>query len=569
MISVSGKEWIQLQVDETKAAHVAQSWGTSWLVARLASTRVELCQMSNFLDPKLSRQIPDPMRMLGMEASVACLLEVLRKKQRICLFADYDVDGATSAAVLGRFLSALGAGYRIYVPDRITEGYGLSIAALKKIIPDSDCIITLDCGSASKEEIEYAISHKAKVIVLDHHAIAFAPSIETVVNPNRLDESGELSYLAAVGVTYLFVFAVARALKKASKLPEGFDLLELLDLVALGTVCDAVPLIGLNRAFIKQGLKIFKFRKNLGLKTLADICNLQGEVSTYHLGFVLGPRINAGSRVSAPDLGVRLLITNSQTEAAEIAFTLDACNTRRIQIEREMLGQAQSMAQSYASNSKLLLLGSADWHVGLIGIVASRIKDMYEKPTAIIAWQGSVGRGSCRSVVGFNFGSKLAAAKLLGIVDSGGGHAMAGGFSIQSGKIELLRSFLEAEAEKDQIKPGLVGYFDEFLSSEALTPKLLEDLKVVAPYGTGNRMPLFCLQGATLRHANSVGHHVCCTLEANGDRIKAFAFWQVGTALGSGLMANIGKRIALIISLQSSSWQGRERIECNIKDLIL
>lgn len=555
---ISGKKWIQRPADESRVTQISHFWGTSWLVARLVSYRVGFDEISTFLLPKVASHLPEPMEMLGMEEAVACFLEVLSKKQRVCIFADYDVDGATSAALLVRLLSALGLEHVVYVPDRITEGYGLSISALKKFICQVQCIIAVDCGSSSKEEIEFAASCGVKVIVLDHHAVASVPLNAAVVNPNRLDESGKLSYLAAVGVTYLFLFAIVRILRKRPNFPAEFDLLYLLDLVALGTVCDLVPLIGLNRTFVAQGLKVLRLRKNPGLRALADLAKVQGKLTSYHLGFVLGPRINAGSRVGDSSLGVKLL-TATSSNAMQIASLLEACNERRIAIERVMLSEASDMARSYPSSKKVLILGSQRWHAGLIGIVASRIKEIYEKPTAVIAWDGDFGKGSCRSVQGFNFGAKLFAAKLNGLICSGGGHYMAAGFTLESSKLGPLEEFLESEATNLASDP--ISYFDEFLTVDSLNAKLLEELEALAPYGISNQAPIFCLQGAIIKHACIVSKlHVCCSLESReGFKVRAFAFGHASTTLGRSLMSL--RSGCLMLSVGEGSF--------TIKDLIV
>jgi single-stranded-DNA-specific exonuclease len=566
MISVSGRKWLQRQIEESRVAQISNCWHTSWLVARLASYRANLEEMSDFLFPKIATQLPDPFGMLGMKEAVECFLEVLQKKQKVCIFADYDVDGATSAALLVKLLSALNVDHIVYVPDRINEGYGLSISALKKFIHQVHCIITVDCGSSSKDEIAFAKSHGVKVIVLDHHAVASIPSEAVVVNPNRLDESGKLSYLAAVGVVYLFLFAVLRSLRAGSHFPSELDLIYLLDLVALGTVCDAVPLIGLNRTFVTQGLKVMRLRKNIGIKALVDAANVKGKLSCYHLGFVLGPRINAGSRVGESSLGVQLLTSSSHTQASYIASHLEEYNLQRILIEKAMLEEAIHMAKSYSSRQKVLVLAKEGWHVGLIGIVASRIKDLYGKPVAIVSLSADFGKGSCRSIAGFNFGAKLLKAKLEGIICSGGGHYMAAGFTLERSKLHLLEEFLENEAAKDYIEPSLTSYFDEFISAESLDSKFLEALEVIAPYGSANPAPVFCLQNAKLKYASIVSDaHLCCTLEAGEKRLKAFAFGQAFTEIGMSLQASIGKSVCLMVSVK----EGLDGIpDCTIKDVI-
>ncbi len=575
MLSVLGKDWHSKEIDYCAITKVMNGYGVSQLVASLLIGRVALHDIANFLEPKIFRQMPDPFSLIDMEKAVYRFVSSIEKRECICIFADYDVDGATSAALLVRLLQHLNVEHFVYIPDRVKEGYGLSINAIEQILLRASCLITLDCGSSSYEEIAFAKSKGLDVIVIDHHmSDRLVMDAIAVVNPNRIDENSQLHYLAAVGVTYLFLVGVVSQLKKKAQylsLLEAFHLLGLLDLVALGTVCDVVPIVGLNRAFVSQGLKVVRMRTNLGIRTLIDCVKLHEYICSYHLGFVLGPRINAGGRVGRAHLGVKLLTVNCDTTAKQIALHLDEYNTQRRIIEIQALEEAQSMADQQTDKG-LLVIAKDGWHVGVIGIVASRLVEIYNVPVAVVSWVGDVGKASCRSVNGFDFGANILSAKAKGLLIAGGGHKMAAGFTVDKSNFEPLKAFLQQKFHALGAFQTFTRYFDATLTLESLNLDLLEQIQVLEPFGCGNPTPCFYLPNVQILYSKIVGKdHIYCILGLENDnkvRVAATAFGAMRNKMGSVLLGKIKASISAIVTLQRYSWAGNDSVRCVIKDLI-
>ena len=550
-------------------------YGVGQLVASLALSRVSLSEMSNFLEPKIVKQMPDPFSLLGMEKAVHRFIEAIENGECVCVFADYDVDGATSAALLVHLLKHLNVKHFVYIPDRSKEGYGLSINAVEQILQKASCLITLDCGSSSHEEISFAKSKGLDVIVIDHHmSDRVVVDAVAVINPNRIDENSQLQYLAAVGVTYLFLVGLVSRLKKKTRhsfLLESFHLLNLLDLVALGTVCDVVPIVGLNRAFVSQGLKVIRMRTNLGLRTLIDCANLHEYIRSYHLGFILGPRINSGGRVGEADLGVRLLTSSCSIAAKQIAIVLDEHNTQRRVIETKSIEEAQS-AVGQEEIKDLIVVAKDDWHVGVIGIMASRLVDIYNVPVAVVSWNGEVGKASCRSIDGFDFGATILSAKAKGLLLSGGGHKMAAGFSVSKSKFEELKTFLQQRFNKLNLPQHSVRHFDATLNLESLNLDLLDQVQMLEPFGCSNPMPCFYIKNVNVVYSKVVKEdHVYCVLGSqinNKVRTTAIAFGAMRNRIGSILLGKTKIPISVIVTLQKHSWSGNESVRCFIKDII-
>jgi single-stranded-DNA-specific exonuclease len=575
MLSILGKIWTKKEEDYSEIATVMNGYGVSQLVASLAINRVALAEMADFLEPRISKQMLNPFSLLDMEKAVVRFIKAIEKSECICLFADYDVDGATSAALLIHLLKHLNVEHFVYIPDRAKEGYGLSINAVEQILKRASCLITLDCGSSSYEEIAFAKSKGLDVIVIDHHmSDRLVTDAVAVVNPNRIDDTSQLQYLAAVGVTYLFLVAVVSHLKKKSSyssLLESFHLLSLLDLVALGTVCDVVPIVRLNRAFVSQGLKVIRMRTNLGLRTLIDCVNLHEYIRSYHLGFVIGPRINAGGRVGKSDLGVRLLTATCNSTAKQIATVLDEHNTQRKTIEMQAIEQAQSIVEQEQEKG-LIIVAKDSWHVGVIGIMASRLVEIYNVPVAVISWDGEIGKASCRSVSGFDFGATILSAKSMGLLLSGGGHKMAAGFSVNRSKFEELKVFLQKKFHNLGLTKTPVRHFDATLTLESLNLSLLDELHVLEPFGCGNPMPCFYLHNVHIVYSKIVRKdHVYCVLGVHSNskiRITAIAFGAMCNKMGSVLLAKTEESISVIVTVQKHSWSGNESVRCIIKDVI-
>ena len=588
--SFLGKRWEERLGDPRAALMLSQRLGLPEMVGRVLAARgVGPDQAERFLDPRLRDHLPDPSRLKDMDAAVERLAAAVMGGEGIAVFGDYDVDGATSAALLTRFLRAAGNAPRIYVPDRIAEGYGPNAEALLKLKAEGAAVVvTVDCGILAFEPLEAAAEAGLDMIVLDHHsAEPGLPRARAVVNPNRQDETplaedpGKLGYLAAVGVAFLVVVALNRALRAAGwydadTRPEP-DLMELLDLVALGTICDVVPLVGLNRALVAQGLKVMAGRGNTGLVALGEVAGLKERPDTYHAGFILGPRINAGGRVGESDLGARLLSTENAAEATEIAARLDGYNDERRAIEA--VAQEQAIEQVEAGQAAaggalegLVFVAGEGWHPGVIGIVAGRLKERYGLPALVLAVDSARGlaKGSGRSVPGVDLGNAVIAARQAGILESGGGHPMAAGLTLQAARVDELRAFLtprlRARLEAIQYRPALG--FDGALQPSGASFELLRQLERCGPFGTGVAQPRFALPAARLVRADVVGQgHLRCILTgADGGRLKGIAFRAMDSGLGAALQSRAGAPVHLAGKLRADTWAGPEAVQFVIED---
>ncbi len=530
----------------------------------------------SFLNPTLRALLPDPSHLRDMERAAERLAGAVKAGETIGIFGDYDVDGATSAALLIRFFRSVGAATELHIPDRAREGYGPNLPALLGLKSHgARCVITVDCGTTAFEVLEQAKAAGLDVVVVDHHiAEPKLPAAFALINPNRIDEGSPHRQLAAVGVAYLLVVALNRALRAKGwygTRPEP-DLLAWLDLVALGTVADVVPLTGLNRALVTQGLKVMARRGNLGLATLADIARIDSRPSAYHLGFVFGPRINAGGRVGQSDLGARLLSTEDADEASALALRLDALNLERQVIEAAVLDAAIEQVETRGiGNAPLVVAAAEGWHQGVIGIVASRLKERFGRPAAVVAIEGAIGKGSCRSIGGIDIGAAITAARQAGLLINGGGHAMAAGFTVEAERLVELAGFLmercapnAARAMESASGLSLDGIF----APEGATLELVRALDRLAPFGTGNAEPRFALANARLVRVDIVGKgHVRCLVTGAGTaRLKAIAFRSGGEPLGAALLARQGGSFHLAGRLRLNRWQERDEVEFHIDD---
>jgi single-stranded-DNA-specific exonuclease len=526
--SVLNKEWRLKEAPEKVVNRYMQLFSLSEIEARIIAARgIEEENLANFLDPKLRNLMPDPYHLLDMEKAVNRIVEAIIQGQKICIFGDYDVDGATSSALLKKFLYSIGCDVEIYIPDRMKEGYGPSPEAMTKLhLKGIKLVVTVDCGAMSYSAIDTANNLKLDVIVIDHHICAdILPKAFAIINPNRLDETTSYKYLAAVGVSFLFAIAIAQKLRKdgffeSKKISEP-DLLEYLDIVALGTVCDVMPLVGLNRAFVKQGLKMMAQRKNIGLKALSDIASIDSFPSCYHLGFVLGPRINAGGRVGESYLGSDLLSTDCEIKAMELARKLEDFNLQRRFIESEIIDAAIGMAALQSSDNCIMVSGP--WHPGVIGIIAGRIKELYNKPVAVVSVIDGIGKASCRSVYGVDFGRTLAEAKIHGLIEVGGGHAMAAGFTAKEEMLPRLKEFLNDEfgKYKDKILENKICEYDLELTSSGMSVELYNQIHSLAPFGNGNSEPFVKIDGLFVLKAHIVGEkHISCLLVPDRNSYK-------------------------------------------------
>lgn len=575
--SESGKRWNLRPYSEMEALALSQRLGLPGIVAQLLAARgYQTDTAEAFLNPTLRANLPDPYILKDMEKAVLRTAQAIVDKQNIVIFGDYDVDGATSSALLFRYFQQLGLNVRVYIPDRIDEGYGPNNTAFEALAQDgAQLIITVDCGTTSFGPLERAKSLGLDVVVIDHHtAEPKLPEAHAIVNPNRLDEpDNPLRHLAAVGMSFLLTVALNRHLRQSGffKSIKEPDLIELLDLVALGTVCDVMPLKGLNRAFVKQGLRVMAARKNLGLKTLSNITKIDSHPTTYHLGFVMGPRINAGGRVGEAGLGSLLLRTHDPIQAEEIALKLDEYNRVRKEIEQEVLNAAYAQADKQLS--PVILVADRGWHPGVIGIVAGRLKERYNRPSCVIALDNEgVGKGSARSVPGLDLGSMIHAAKQTGLLMAGGGHAMAAGLTIEESRIPELHTFLNDRSNQFMSKDNVpVIELDGVLNINSLTPELVHKIESLGPFGSGNPTPKFALTNLRIQKLDIFsGEHIRIIAgQLDNARITAMAFRAVSTELGQALINHRGYPVHLAGSLKLDSWMGTEKLQFMIEDAIV
>jgi single-stranded-DNA-specific exonuclease len=575
--SFGGRRWIARPSDERTALALAQGYDLPELVGRVLSARgIDLSTADAFLTPKLKSLLPDPSHLKDMDAAASRIARAIMESERVAVFGDYDVDGATSSALLRRFFRAAGSDLTVYIPDRIVEGYGPNAPALLRLKAEGiSLVVTVDCGVTSFDPLAAAADAGLEVVVIDHHAAEpRLPRAVAVVNPNRKDDASPHKTLAAVGVTYLLVVAVNRALRAAGwwndRRPAP-NLLNWLDIVALGTVCDVVPLIGLNRALVTQGLKIMAKRGNPGITALADLCKLNEKPDAWHAGFILGPRVNAGGRVGASDLGARMLSTDDPREAAEIARILDQHNTERRAIEAEVLEEAMIGVEAALEDLGGLVFAVGEgWHPGVIGIVAARLKERYNRAACVVALDNGIGKASGRSVRGVDLGAAVIAARHAGLLIAGGGHPMAAGFTASADRLPELKHFLASRIADQQVDGPLAPTLelDGMLSVGGATPDLVSLLARLGPFGTGNSEPRFALADARVVQASVVGeNHVRCILSGQGgERLKAIAFRTLDTDLGTALLKSGGSPMHIAGHLRPDNWQGRNDVQLMIED---
>jgi single-stranded-DNA-specific exonuclease len=571
--SFSGRRWVLKQADPVVERALAQDM--SPVLARLLAQRgITPEAAADYLSPKLKTLLPDPDVLKDMDKAVARVTAALAAGERIAVFGDYDVDGSTSAALLSDFLGALGTPPRVYIPDRMTEGYGPSPAAMQVLRAEGAAlVVTVDCGAAATAALEEARKVGLDVVVLDHHRVEVAPPALAHVNPNQPGDTSGLGHLCAAGVTFLFLVGLNRHLRESGfyeekKIAEP-DLRLFLDLVGLATVCDVVPLTGLNRAFVRQGLGQISTLSRPGLLALAGVAKAAPPFTPYHLGFVFGPRINAGGRVGRSSLGADLLTTRDGQAAGEFALQLDTHNRERQAIEKLILEEAIAMA-AMQDNSPFLLASAEGWHPGVVGIVAGRLKERFGKPAFVAGFEGGMGRGSARSIPGIDIGAIMRAAREEGVIESGGGHAMAAGFSLMQDQLEGFRKFLEQSFAG--VGPALAAA--EALEIDAVTSPgganlaLLAEIAAAGPYGAGNAEPLVALPDVRVAFADVVGQdHVKLRLTGgDGARLDAIAFRARNTGLGEGLLASRGRAIHVAGRLRQDDWGGVAKVQLEIQD---
>ena len=576
-ISVSGKNWILKRFNNEDLDFIKENFSLDEITSKLLSIRkIKKDEIISFLNPSIKNFLPNPNNLLDMNKSTFRTIKSIRNNEKIGIFGDYDVDGATSTALLGNYFSELNLDYEIYIPDRKSEGYGPSIKGFDRLMNKNvKTIFTVDCGTLSFKAIEHANNHNVDVIVLDHHQSEVKlPTAFSIVNPNRIDDKSNLQYLCAAGVTFMFLVSLNKELRSTGWFTQNNisepKLINYLDLVSLGTICDVVPLVGLNRAIVKQGLKVFKSKKNLGLKTLFDICKIDSTPSTYHLGYVIGPRINAGGRVGKCSHGANLLLDKDPKNSFKLASELEEYNKERQFLEKELLHKILNKSQEFLKDPVIILSGTG-WHEGIIGIVASRLKDKFNKPVIIISLDGKFGKASARSIIGFDIGSVIIAANQEKILIKGGGHKMAAGFSILKENIEKFKNFVFRKFEKVSEKQKNIKelFFDSIISPSAVNLEFYKRVDLLSPFGSGNPEPKFIIENLKTINGKIVGEkHIKSVLIAlDGSTFKSIAFNAVDSDLGSYLMKKNKKTFNIAGKLSLNEWRGQKNVEFIIDDI--
>ncbi len=576
-MSVSGKNWILKNYNHDESIYIKENYSLDEITSKLISIRrIKRNDLESFLKPSIKNFLPNPDNLKDMKKSTLRLIESIQKKEKIGIFGDYDVDGASATALLGRYFTELNLSYEIYIPDRKKDGYGPSIASFKILIEKGvKIILTVDCGSMSYEAIDYAKKNNIDVIVLDHHQTEIKlPEAYSLVNPNRLDDNSNLNYLCASGVTFIFLVSCNKELRSKkwfnSKSIDEPNLLEYLDLVSLGTVCDVVPLIGLNRAIVTQGLKILRLKKNLGLKTLIDLCKIESKPTVYHIGYVIGPRINAGGRVGKSSHGANLLLKDNPQEVYKLASELDHFNKERQILEKKVLDDILTQSKNYKKDPVLVISGE-NFHEGVIGIVASRLKEKYNKPVVIISINNQIGKASARSINGFDIGSAIISAVQNKILISGGGHKMAGGFSLNINNIDKFKNFIfkKFSIAVKEIDKEKTLFLDSIISSSAINFDFYKKVNILAPFGSGNPEPKFMVEN--LKSVNNKivkeKHIKSILVDKSGSSFKSIAFNAVDNEIGAYLMKNNNKLFNIAGKLSLNEWRGQSNVEFIIDDI--
>lgn len=578
--SARGQRWQQRldQAGLNRALAMSQIHGMSELIARVIAGRgVGVADAPAFLDPTLRDLMPDPYTLTDCEKAAERIARAIDAGEHVAIFGDYDVDGASSAALLYRFLWHFGIAATIYIPDRIFEGYGPNPAAINQLIDEgARLIVTVDCGSTSVESLAVAAGRDVDVVVIDHHQVGHElPIAHALVNPNREDDLSGQGHLCAAGVVFLVLVALHRLMRQRNDpRAASLDLLSLLDLVALATICDVVPLKGLNRAYVVKGLIAARHMSNPGLAALFLKAGIGGPVTPYHLGFLVGPRINAGGRIGDAALGSRLLTIDDAGKADQIAARLDELNRERQEMERLMLAEAEAEALAEygtGEGASVIVTAHDKWHPGIVGLIAARLKEKFCRPSFAIAFDPSGrGTGSGRSIAGFDMGRMVRAAVDSKILIKGGGHAMAAGLTVERGNLGRLRAFFEeaAAAQVSELVEDQILDIDGALGASGATFDLIDQLEKAGPYGSGHSQPVFALPFHRIVDCRYVGtNHLRLSLQAmDGARLEAMAFRAVDTDLGRFLLNARGEQVHIAGSLSADHWQGTRRIQFRVSD---
>jgi len=576
--SLTGRRWVWTPAEERIGQAIAQRMALPDLIGRLLASRgVTPDRAADFLDPTLRAWLPDPSVLTDMDAAAARLAEAVRRGETVAIFGDYDVDGACSGAIMALGLGALGVPTINYVPDRISEGYGPNAAALLALAGQgATLIVCVDCGAAAHAALA-SVRGVADVIVLDHHKLeGSAPEIVATVDPNRLDDRSGLGHVCAATIAFLALVAVQRVLRRG-----GFfvgrgepDLMALLDLVALATVCDVMPLTGINRALVTQGLKIMARRARPGVAALLDVAGIVEAPGAMSCGFALGPRINAAGRIDQADLGLRALLAEPGEAAMGLARRLDEINRQRQEVEAGLLDEAMAAAQAqFDGGAAVALVAGADWHPGVVGIVAGRIKEAFNRPALVAGISGGRATGSGRSITGIDLGSAIIAAREAGLLLKGGGHAMAAGFTLEAGRIGELHLFLCARLAAAALLPGAAELLlDGTVAVGAATEALAGEIARLGPFGAGNPEPLFVVPRARVVMADRIGRTGTAVRAyvdgESGGRLKTMLFRAKGDALAAALLNRAGPPLHLVGHIRAERWNGRVTTSLILQDAI-
>ncbi len=577
--SVTGQKWMdRLGPREANTAlAIAQHHGISDLVSRvLAGRGVSVEGAPEFIDPSLRNLMPDPAMLTDMDKAANRIADAIMRRETVAIFGDYDVDGACSSALMARFLKHYGIAHSIYIPDRIFEGYGPNPDAMRELVAKgASLIVTVDCGTNSAPSITAAKEAGADVVVIDHHQVGgdLPDDAVAIVNPNREDDISQQEHLCAAGVVFLTLVQVTKVLRERGKGP-GPDLLSLLDLVALATVCDVVPLKGVNRAFVVKGLLVARSQSNAGLAALGRVSRIGEPLNVFHLGYLIGPRINAGGRIGDAGLGARLLTLDDSTAADPIAAELDRLNQERQAMEAEMLIEAEAEASlelSGGAGASVIVTASDRWHPGIVGLLASRLKEKARRPAFAISFNANgIGSGSGRSISGLDLGKLVRGAMERGLLVKGGGHAMAAGITIERGKLGALRAYLEEESADTvaRLRENQSLSIDGAVAASGATVSLYESLQKAGPFGSAHPQPVLALPHHILADVRLVGRdHVRVALRgADGKRVNAIAFRVAEGDLGRFLFNNIGQSVHIVGNLSLNHWNGSVNPQIQILD---
>lgn len=576
--SLTGRFWSLAALEEDELRRYALTTGLPDLVCRLLLMRgVAAGDASAYLEPRLKDTFPDPSTFKDMERAAGLLLDAIDENRKVVVFADYDVDGGTSSALLARYFRHWGRELGLYVPDRLLEGYGPSPEAFRHLKEQgADLVVTVDCGAAATEALDEARQIGLPVIVVDHHLMGKdLPETAALVNPNRADDTSGYGHLAAAGVVFVLLAGMNKVARERKVTPEAGlpDILQWLDLCALGTLCDMAPLQDANRAFVRQGLKIMSRGQNAGLRALADIAGISTVESVYHATFMLGPRLNAGGRVGDPWLAAKLLATDDRQEAIGLAERLDGLNAERKAVEAMILEQATAQAERQLEESPdlgVLIASGEGWHPGIIGIVAGRLKDRFHLPSIVLGWGeglGPVAKGSARSVKGVNIGNAISQAVRQGLILSGGGHAMAGGLSVEPGRISGFRDWMVShmDAFAEERAEALRLEIDGVLAPAAATIELCEQIDALGPFGQGAPQPVFAMRDVKPVSPRIVGqNHVRFFADDGSSRLECIYWRAADTEAGQAIMS--GNRLHIAGRLKQNEWNGRRRVQFEVAD---